>query len=220
MAEIFRFFKTYELVIYLVIGISGIMYLWRFWGAWQELKGAIYGLERESAQRRLNQTTIILALLLVISVTEFMVVSFIVPGIYDSLPTPTLDMFLTPGAALDPSGEVTALPTVAIDQEGCVPGQVMITSPIDNAEISGEVEVRGSASIPGFGFFKVEWAQELPLWHTIQAGRDVVEDDTLVEIWDTSLLPPGDYILQLIVTDADGVGWPPCRIRVRISSSP
>jgi hypothetical protein len=94
---------------------------------------------------------------------------------------------------------------------------VAISSPSPGAELRGEVEIRGSAVIPNFGFYKLEYArQDEPLWLTIQAGRQVVENGVLVQRWDTSLISTGEFVLQLVVVDSTGQSMPPCRIPVRI----
>ena len=77
----------------------------------------------------------------------------------------------------------------------------------------------GSADIDNFGFYKFEVARaEEELWLTIQVGRAIVEAGVLLETWDTSRLPVGDYALQLIVTDNEGEELAPCRIPVRIEA--
>ena len=80
MEEALRFFRAFELWIYLLLGLGGLFYLRRFILAWQELRGAVFGLERESAQARLNQAASVLVLLLTMAVTEFFLVSFVAPS--------------------------------------------------------------------------------------------------------------------------------------------
>jgi hypothetical protein len=74
--------------------------------------------------------------------------------------------------------------------------------------------------VENFGFYKLEIARvQDGLWLPIQANRVLVpEDATLVE-WDSSLFPPGDYVLQLVVTTNDGDEYPPCRIPIRIGEA-
>ena len=95
-----------------------------------------------------------------------------------------------------------------------------ITEPEAGSSISGAVEVRGTVDVPNFGFYKFEVARaEEELWLTIQAGRTVVQDGVLVENWDNSRLPTGDYVLQLVVTDSEGQELPPYRVPVRIETA-
>jgi hypothetical protein len=67
MDEALRFFRTYELWIYALLALVSLIYLRRFILAWGELRGAAFGLERESAQTRLNQAAGMLVLLMMIA---------------------------------------------------------------------------------------------------------------------------------------------------------
>lgn len=223
MSEILRFFVQYEAVLYFVLGLGGIIYLYRFWLAWQEVRLAVYGLERDASRTRLNQSAIVLFILLILTVFVFIMVTFVATTLpaQTLLATPTLDLaFLSAGTPT--AGEAlvftaTPLPTVSIDPSACVPDRVNISEPAAGDYLSGAVEVRGTADIPNFGFYKFEVARaEEELWLTIQAGRAVVRNGILVENWDTSRLTPGNYVLQLVVTDASGSELPPCRIPVEI----
>ena len=73
MEEALGFFRAFETWIYLLLGLVGLYYIRRFALAWQELRSASFGLERESAQARLNQSASILVLVLTMVVTEFIV---------------------------------------------------------------------------------------------------------------------------------------------------
>lgn len=225
MAELLRFFVQYEAVLYFIIGLGGIIYLYRFWNSWQEVRLAVYGLEREASRARLNQAAVVLFFLLILAVFVFIMVTFVATTLpaQSLLATPTLDLGLgtpangTPDAPTSTPVQSAVLPTVAIDPAGCVPNRVIITEPKEGDTIKGAVEVRGTVDIPNFGFYKFEVARaEEELWLTIQAGRNVVRDGILVENWDTSRLPPGAYVLQLVVTDSAGEELPPCRIPVSI----
>jgi hypothetical protein len=211
--------------LYFILGLGGIIYFYRFWNSWQEVRHAVYGLEREASRARLNQTAVVLFFLLILAVFVFIMVTFVATTLpaQSLLSTPTLDFGLgTPTDGTQPAPTSTVpqsavLPTVGIDPAACVPNRVIITAPTQGETISGAVEVRGTVDIPNFGFYKFEVARaEEELWLTIQAGRNVVRDGILVENWDTSRLPPGAYVLQLVVTDSAGEELPPCRIPVSI----
>ena len=228
MDEALHFFKVYEVWIYLVLGIGAVIYVRKFTLAWQELRSAIFGLERDRAQSQLNQASAVLVILVMIAVAEFVIVSFVAPMVPGAspLPTPTIDLLATPTTTLEVPGVIedspedsglVPLPTVEIGESSCVPGEIDITSPDEGDILQGEVEIRGSASIADFGFYKLEVArQEEALWLTIQAGRDQVVNDVLVSNWDTSRLPPDDYVLQLVVVDSRGEVLPACRVSLRI----
>jgi hypothetical protein len=88
-----------------------------------------------------------------------------------------------------------------------------------NAVLKGVVQIRGTANIRDFQFYKVEFgAGDEPLtWSVI--GDDVVRkrvvNDVLV-IWDTSKLPPGVHTLQLTVVDITGNYASPCKVKVNV----
>jgi hypothetical protein len=161
-------------------------------------------------------------------IAEFFLVSFIAPSVPGAVPllTPTLDLLATststlpaatPGEAGTPSAATpTLVATPPQAGEGCIPGQIIITSPQDGSEIGGVVVITGTASIPNFGFFKLEMKRaDEESWLTILAGNEVKVDATL-GAWNTSLLSPGDHQLSLVVTDNEGSSLPPCIIRVRV----
>jgi len=231
MEEALRFFRAYEVWIYLLLGLGGLFYIRKFILAWQELREAAFGLERESAQARLNQSASVLALVLAFTVTEFFLVSFVAPTVPGAVPllTPTLDLLATatstlppttPGAAETPNAAIaTPLATAQTAGEGCLPGQVLITSPQNGSEISGVVTISGTATIPNFGFFKLEMKRtDEPNWLTILAGNEVIVTGTLGS-WNTSLLSPGDHQLSLVVTDNQGKSLPPCVVQVRVTNT-
>lgn len=231
MEEALRFFRAYEVWIYLLLGLGGLIYIRKFVLAWQELREAAFGLERESAQARLNQAASMMVLLLALSTTEFFLVSFIAPAVPGAVPllTPTLDLLATttttlppttPGAAETPLGtnSLQATTTQAA-AEGCIPGQIAITSPQNGSEIGGVVVITGTASIPNFGFFKLEMKGATDSdWQTILAGNEAKLNSTL-GAWNTSLRPPGDHQLSLVVTDNQGKSLPPCIIQVRVTNT-
>lgn len=231
MVELLRFFQLYEAVLYFLLGMGIIIYSWRFWLAWEEMRESVFGLERAGAQRRLNRNALMIFAMIMMGVAIFSLVTFIGPSLAPEtvLPiAPTTSPLEdgTPGAEGDAAlgGAVmtpTALPTVAVSPEGCIPEQLFISSPAAGENISGEVPIIGTVQMDNFGFYKIEYARaQEELWLTIQAGRTMRVDDELVPAWDTRTIPPGEYVLQLIVTDISGQPLPPCRIPIRISPAP
>lgn len=236
MEEALRFFRTYEIWIYLLLALAGFFYLRKFIVAWEELRGAAFGLERDSAQARLNQAASILVLLLTIVVIEFVLVSFIAPAIPGAapLPTPTLDLLATatitlpaptpaipgtpgtPGASA-PLTDTLVTTAIPLAGEGCSPAQVFIAVPTEGQEIRGSVDISGTVDIPNFGFYKFEMKlQDSQDWLTILAGNEPKRESVL-GTWNTSLLPPGNYQLGLVVTDNQGQSLPPCIVNVQVA---
>ena len=223
MEEAMRFVRDNEILIYLVLGVIAAWFLRKFGLAWRELREAAFGLERETAQARLNWAASILVFLLILGVIEFALVSYVVPTIPGAAPlfTPTIDLLATPTVTLDPNlppGAATVIPepTLPPGDSACIPGQLNISSPENGETIRGVVNIIGSANIQNFGFYKYETAPANdPTWLTIQAGNTTVDNDVLGP-WDTTRLNPGDYYLRLVVTDNAGNSLPPCTIQVRV----
>ena len=233
MEDALRFFRAYELWVYLVLVLGGLIYIRKFILAWEEMRAAAFGLERESAQSRLNQAAGMTVLLLLIGIAVFSVVTFIAPSFPGSNPllTPTLDLLATQTPTLSAENE-TSQATIQSEQigsvpsptgvqvvgEGCVPGQIMISNPQEGVELSGVITIKGTASIENFGFYKYEVAPpDDDVWLTIQAGREIIIENDLGQ-WDTRTLTSGDYMLRLVVTDNQGQSLPPCVIQVRVNN--
>lgn len=234
MQEALRFFQAYEIWIYILLGLMGIYYLRKFFLAWQELQGAVFGLERENAQGRLNQAASMLLFVLSFAIAEFILTSFIIPATPAAVPllTPTLTLLATPTTTLmsgetGVTNEIASTPQetpVALLQSPsqtsqCVAGQIFISSPQNGSEIRGIVEINGSANIPNFGFYKLEMRRiDEQDWLTILAGNQI-QPDGLLGTWNTSLLPPAVYQLRLVVVDNQGVPSPPCEIQITVTSN-
>ena len=231
MDEALRFFRIYEMWIYVILALAGLVYIRKFILGWEELRRAAFGLERESAQSHVNQSAGMLVLLFVMAVAVFVLVSFVAPAFPGSNPllTPTMDLLASPTTTLmvdvtqealsAPTGEsMSEIATVEFSGEGCVPGQIMLTEPTDGTEVSGVIIVRGTSDIQNFGFYKYEIARPgETVWLTIQAGREITQEGELGQ-WDTRTLAPGDYMLRLVVTDNQGESLEPCVVRVRVNN--
>ncbi len=228
MEEIIRFFRNIESLVYLGLGLLAAIQIRKFFVAWNRLREAAFGLERESAQAMLNRAAGVLVFTLVMAVGEFALVSFVAPAIPGALPvwTPTVDVLATPTITLQASaltGTVvtngTPVPTVAAEENGCAPGSIEIISPKEGDVVSGVVDIIGTADVPNFGFYKFEVAAlGDTTWMTIQAGETITTEGRL-GYWDTSALNQGNYILRLVVTDNQGKILPPCAVQVQVSGS-
>jgi len=221
MNELLRYLKDFEYLIYIIIGGFTVWHVRKFYLAWEELRAAAFGLERESAQMRLNRSAALLVVLLFLGTAEFGLVSFIFPAMPDAnpLPTATLDLLASPTTTIAPVDETpipviqdTPLPGTATIQAGCVPEELMIIYPENNSTVSGIIEIEGTANIPDFGFYKFEISSpNSASWLTIQAG-DSSKIDEMLGFWDTTRLEPGNYSLRLVVIDNQGVPQEPCAV--------
>lgn len=228
MEELLRFLRAYEVWLYVILGVGGLIYLRKFMLAWQELRGAAFGMERASAQSRLNFSASMLVLFISLGIAEFVLVSYIAPAIPGANPlaSPTVDLLATPSvtlAAETPVGEIELGTPGAVTpaetpgaEGGCIPDQIMILSPVDGSEISGVVPITGTVNVERFGFYMLEMKRpEETSWLTILAGNEIRQNETL-GVWNTSLLSPGFHQLGLIVTDNQGQSFPRCVVQVQI----
>lgn len=222
MAAFYRFLSSYEALIYILLAIGGLFSFRWLWRSWRESQTAVYRMEREFSSRRLAQSVAISTLIVILFCAELSVTSFILPGLpsSDLYPTPTLDFISTPTGTLSPEMMTQyanmPLQVTTPNATGCTPGQIMITSPQPGDEVNGSVELIGTASVPNFGFYKLE---VVPLggstWAIFSAGSSAVQDGSLGN-WDTTALTPGDYQLRLVITDNQGIALPSCSVSVRV----
>jgi hypothetical protein len=228
MKEIIRALKFAEIGIYILLGLFVLVWFRKVVIAVNDWRGTYFGLERDNAQRRLSQAVSVLVLLLLVGVLEFFVASFIFPGIpgLEMSSTPTLNPLATatvtlPALALEqtPSSlfpTATLASSLAGQTNGCIPGQVELTSPKNGDQIKKLVELKGTIAVQDFGFYKYEYTnQGSDTWTTIAAGNELKPDGSL-GLWDVSLIPTGDYLLRLVVTDNKGEMLPPCILSVKI----
>jgi hypothetical protein len=224
MEQIVGFFRANEQWVYGALGIFAFWHILKFAAAWNTLRSASFTMERELAQNKLNRAAIMLVLALLVAVAEFTLVSFVAPTMpgANPIPSPTLNILAIPTATLAPEQTGQAPPVEVTPTEevnptaGCIADQVMISAPKDGDEVSGVIEVRGTANIQDFGFYKYEIARPgETIWLSINAGEQTVQDGVLGE-WITSVLPPGDYQLRLMVADNQGKFKLPCTVQVRV----
>jgi hypothetical protein len=221
MDEILVFLKNAEAWIYALLGMVGLIYARKFYQSFAEYRRALFGLERDNAQRRLSEAVSMLILVAVIGIGEFLMVTFLVPtypGI-QAIPTSTLNVLATPLASLPASASEThpeltmAPPALAVN---CPPGILEFMDPIAGQELNGKVTLTGTVNVGDFGFYKYQFALAgSESWVTIAAGNIQVIEGELGP-WDTSTLTPGDYQLRLVVTDHQGAEQTPCTIPIRI----
>ena len=233
MAEALSFVRAFEVWIYLLLGLGALYYIRKFFLYWQELQGAGFGLERENAQSRLNQAASVLVLIVTMAVSVFLLVSFVAPAVPGAIPllTPTLDLLTTPTTTLvvssiqsgqntvpagAPATPATPDPQATQAGGGCLTDMIAIQSPTEGQEVSGVVEVIGTADIPNFGFYKFEMKPpDDTNWLTIQAGNTVVKNARLGD-WDTRRLQVGEYLLGLVVVDNQARASEHCVVRLRV----
>ncbi len=226
MEDILDFLQQHEIMIYALLGAVGLFYLRKLLIHWREWRIAIFGLERETAQRRLSASLSLFMLLALLGAAEFSIVTFVTPAYPQAflLQTPTLNILATPtetlaAAETTPNMMVKAVigTPVLIAGDGCVPGKLEWTDPVAGGEIGGVVELKGTVNVPNLGFYKYEFSQpDADAWVTIAAGDAIKQAESLGGMWNTGQLVPGDYRLRLVVSDNQNQTLPACEIPVRV----
>jgi len=217
---LFRFLVQYELFIYLILVIGVIFTARALWKAWKEWHSAIFGLEKELSFQKVRVSGALFIILMMIGLSQFCLVTFIVPFLPANTfrPTPTADLLQTPAATLS-AQDMTAqvgTPLAPAGTVGCIPNQLMISSPQPGTEVQGKITLTGTVDVPNFGFYKYEYAtQGSEIWATIAAGNKIVSNGEL-GVWETSQLVPGDYQIRLLVTDNLGKPLPACVVPLRV----
>jgi hypothetical protein len=199
--------------IYVLLLLAGLVYL-RLALKWQgEVRSSQFGLERERAGSKRSRAAGMLVLILAAAAATFVVSTFLAPQLPASLqPTAVPTISLLEPEAIRGS---TSVPQLAPSEAGCLNESATITSPTSGEQVRGLLEVRGSADIPNFAFYKIEIRLSQPnsVWQVITAGTKTLLEDAL-GTWDTSLVENGVYLLQLVVTDTAGNAPLPCTIEI------
>lgn len=223
MGPIYRSLAAYEPLIYIALAIWCLFVFRSMYRSWREWQDSVYSLEREFALTRLVRATALALLVLGLVFAEFFVATFVAPALpaSDILATPTLNLLASPAGTISPelatqNALSPVLSPVPSGSSACIPDQLIITVPEPGAEVTGTVELIGTADIPNFGFYKYEVTPlGIESWATVSAGREPVRNGPLGE-WDTTTLANGDYFLRLVATDNVGTSLEPCVIAIRI----
>jgi hypothetical protein len=217
---LFRFLVEYELLIYLILGVGTLVVGSSLWLAWREWRASVFGLEKELSFQKVRVSGAFFILFLMIVLSQFCLVTFIAPFLpaVTFRMTPTADLLQTPAATLS-AAELTAHPPQAAAPAGtvgCVPKQIMISSPLPGSQVQGKIVLTGTVDVQNFGFYKYEYSfAGGESWSTIAAGDKIIRDGEL-GAWDTSQLVPGDYQVRLLVTDNLGKALPACILPLHV----
>ena len=111
MNYVIRFLAEFEVPIYLMLGIVALIYLRRILMALQEKRSAIFGLEREAAQRKVVGASTVLILVGLLTVGEFVVATFLAGELAQEPTFTTIEVLTTPTVTLGAS-EATPTPTL------------------------------------------------------------------------------------------------------------
>jgi hypothetical protein len=229
MHEFLLFLEANQNWVYLLLGLVGLVYLRFVLRAFNEYRVAVFGLERQRSLTRTMRSAAILALVVAGLLATFILTTFAVPAIpaaFRPTPIPTVSLLATaPPQAEEVSNFATATPfsVELVDSAGCTNESATILEPLSGESVQGQVEFRGTANLISFAFYKLEYHDLQPdsPWLAISASNTPVcpagcEEEALLGVWDTSLVRPGQYAIQLVVTDTSGNAPLPCQILIQV----
>ena len=243
MTEFLGFLKTFEVWIYILVGVLAVIYFRRLLRARNEWQLSLFGLERENARARFARALSMFVLAVLLGLGEFVVTTFVVPNTagLQPLSTPTLNPLAateagglssagtgTPGAAGgllgSPQGATPGALTVMVSgtpvTSGCIPGQIEWTSPKDGSQVQGKVELRGTVQVSDFGFYQYAYrSADGDQWTVLAAGDQMGTDEVLGGVWDTTQLAAGPYQLQLLVANSQNNWYPACIVKVEVTAT-
>lgn len=121
-----------------------------------------------------------------------------------------------------PGQRPPARPTAA---PGLVPAachrNIQIVDPLNLEHVSGTLYVIGTADIPNFQFYKLEYARGTsPLASEFHSIGEVIRQrvrDGMLGVWYLGNMPAGDYVLRLTAVDTAGQFPTPCSVRVKVN---
>jgi hypothetical protein len=132
-------------------------------------------------------------------------------------PEPTQSVAETPTPAPTPNPTHPPPPTPPPrPPPPCPTAGVQISSPGNGAVVTGTFNINGTADIPDFQFYKVEYSQGTSLSGFASIG-DILATRVQggrLNSWNTSGFAKGVYALRLTVVDVSGNFPPPCTIYV------
>jgi hypothetical protein len=206
----------------------------------RERRAAVFPLEREVALARTHRTFGVALLLLVIMGTTYVTVHRLMPrlnemavsdtptpGVFVLIATPTFTPpppTATPTPAPTPTPRPTRRPpptpaptpeaTAPVRPPACPHPGAAIASPGNGQVVRGDTPIIGTASIENFQFFKLEWSvagNEQWNWF---AGSETPAVGTVLGVFRAGDLPPGHYVIRLVVVDHTGNYPTPCLVTV------
>ncbi len=247
MERVLQFIADYQWWIAGLFGLLILFYLWRAFKARREVARAMFKLEREQAQAKYGRNVIVLAVLSVLLASVFGATTYLLPSLNRTPePTATPTPGLLPAATLThtpppptatptatatqvrptrpvrptATSEVISTPTPEVRPPSCSNPNVRIVSPGVNQVVRGDFQVRGTASIPDFDYYKVEVGSGASpgdgAWTVVGELHHSPVIDGVLATFNSGSYAPGTYTLRLVVVKRDGNFPEPCRVTVTV----
>lgn len=240
MTILVKLIADYAVWLYLLLGLVAFLFLRAYMVARRERDNSIFALERESASGRMAQSIIgfLVTLVLVGGVfytSQTLVEEIPLPEVTPTptvlivlppsptppplLPTPTPTDTPRPRPTLPALETETPTPEVALGVPPSCPNPgVRISEPGTGAQVSGVIQVVGSANIDNFWYYKFEFrGNGFGDWTFIQRFENAINGGILAA-WDTRSVPSGNYELRLVVVDKTGNYPEPCVVQLSVQN--
>lgn len=220
--QLISILETYQRHIFIILGLLLLLYLRQFLVALDERHSSIFGLERETAQRRLNSALAMIVLIVLMAATEFIVISL--PQRMEAAGTdlaPVEDLAEeSPDTGTDESiAEIS--PADSITTAGCIEGQLEWIDPSYGEEISGLYPLRATINVKDQGrydysYMRMDGQHD---WVKINGGSGPVIEDDLTQ-WATAQADGGDgeYALRIQVYNIVDAPLTPCDVVVTVNN--
>ena len=238
MTILVKLIADYAVWLYLLLGLVALLFLRTYLVARRERNNSIFALEREAASGRMVQATIGFLVILILiggvfytsqtlvdeiplpEVTPTPTVLIVLPPSPTPpplLPTPTPTGTPRPRPTLPPLETITPTLEIAVGvPPQCANPGVRISEPGTGAEVSGVIQIIGSANIPDFWYYKFEFqGNGFGDWTFIQRFENPINGGIL-GAWDTRSVPSGDYEFRLVVVDKTGNYPEPCTVLLSV----
>ena len=239
MTVLIELIDSFAIWIYIACALTILVYLRLIYLARKEKGASLFTIEKELATGKAFRATFtILGLLVIISMVAFVdfslapslnVASSSTPEGPVVLPTPTntpvppsptpiptRGPLVRPTPPWTPTPEAT--PTPLVVPATCSEPAARINAPGVNQRVQGVVEVRGTANIDFFQFYKVEFGfgHDGSEFHVIDQLRYSPVNDGVLVLWNTDGLS-GPVTLRLTVVNFDGNYPTPCEVPVIVA---
>jgi len=245
MTVFLQFLTDNARFIYGAVALVGLYFLYRAIVLRRERRSAVFPLEREVAMARLYRLFGVATILLLILGGTWAASNLLLPEIETNAPegaaTPDILVLIdTPTPTpLPPTATPTATPTIKprptrrkapprpkttptqqVVSPACPTAGAMITSPGMGQTLTGPTSIVGTANIPNFQYYKLEWSSvSAPdQWHWF-AGAESPVNNGVLGTFDPALVPPGKYNIRLVVVDITGNYPQPCNVQVIVPGS-
>jgi hypothetical protein len=215
MLALLRFLRPLELIIYALLALGVLAAVRRVVRAQGELRKTIFVLEREALIARQTRAYLAIVLLGLGGGATFAAVNVVLPRLQRA------ELVRTTGSSEpQPTPSPTAFVLFGVDLSGCANPRATLTSPTPGQAVQGDVQLRGSANIDQFAFYKYELSNPEvgDVWVTLAASNAPVTNDVL-GVWDSTTVPPGVYHLRLVVTDSRGNSPRACIVPIQVLAS-